>query len=120
MVDILGHVIYVSPASTVQKRDGLETIHHIIGLRDMLGYRIDILLWGEHYQIEGAQLANLRGLDTPQTLAIKCGCVTKFNGRTVGTISNTNLFINPIIEENFLLQTWFHDNGIHSALPSLS
>ena len=77
-------------------------------------------LWGENYQIEGAQLANLRGLDTPPALAIKGGRVTEFNGKTVGTISNTTLFRNQNIEETFLLQTCFHDNGLCLAFQSLS
>ena len=60
-------------------------------------YNIDITFWGEHCQIEGAQLANLRGLDTPPTLAIKGGRVTEFNGKSVGTISNRTLFINTYV-----------------------
>ena len=66
-------------------------------------YSIDITLWGEHCQIEGAKLANLRGLDTPLALAIKGDRVTKFNGKIVGTISNSNIFINPNIEQTVLL-----------------
>ena len=61
----------------------------------MSGYNIEIILWGEKCQFEGAQLANLRGLDTPPTLAIKGGRVTEFNGKTIGTISNATLFYKP-------------------------
>ena len=86
----------------------------------MSGYNIDITLWGKHFQIEGTELANLHGLDTPPVLEIKGGHVTEFNGKTVGTISNTTLFINPNIEETVLLQRWFDDNGFRSASPSLS
>ena len=64
----------------------------------MLGYNIDITLWEEHCQIEGAQFSNLRGLNTPPALAIKSDRVIEFNGKTIGTISNTTLFINPSIE----------------------
>ena len=60
-------------------------------------YSIGKTLWGEHCQIEGAQLANLRGLDTPLAIEITGGRVIDFNGKTVGTISNTTLFINPSI-----------------------
>ena len=76
MVDLLGLVILVSPTSSIQKQDGVETVRHTIGLHDMSGYSIDITLWGEHYQIEGAELANLHGLATPPTLTIKGGRVT--------------------------------------------
>ena len=80
---------------------------------------IDITLWGDHCQIEGAELASLRGLPMPPAVAIKGGCVTEFNGKTIGTISNTTVFINPDIEQTSILQNWFHENGFRSASPSL-
>ena len=64
----------------------------------MSGYSIDITLWGGHWKIEGAELANLCSLTTPPALAIKGGRVTKFNRKIVGTISNNTIFINPKIE----------------------
>ena len=103
MVDLVGLRISVSPTSTIRKRDGVETVGCTIGLRDMSGYSIDITLWGKHCQIEGSQLANLHGLPTPPAIAIKGGCVTYFNGKTIGTISNTTIFINPNIEETSVL-----------------
>ena len=120
MVDLLGLVISVSPASTIRKQDGVETLRRTIGLHDMSGYSIGITLWGELCQIEGAELANLRGLDTPPILAIKGGYVTEFNGKTLGTILNTTLFITPKIEEIVLLKRWFDANGFRSTSPSLS
>ena len=120
MVDLVGLLISVSPTSTIQKQDGVETVKHTIGLRDMSGYSIDIILWGEHCQIEGAKLATLCGLPTPLAVAIKGGCVTKFNGKTIGTISNTTVFINPYIEQTSILQNWFHENGFRSTSPSLT
>ena len=84
----------------------------------MSSYSIDITLWGEHCQIEGSELSNLRGLPMPPTVAIKGGRVTEFNGKTVGTISNTTVFINLEIEQTSVLQNWFHENGFHSTSPS--
>ena len=69
----------------------------------MSGYSIGITLWGENFQIEGAELANLRGLPMPPAVAIKGGRVTSFNGKIVGTISNTTVFINPKIEQTSVL-----------------
>ena len=89
MVYLVGLVISISPTSTIRKRDGVETVRCTIGLRDMSGYSIDITLWGDHCQIEGFELASLHGLPTPPAVAIKGGCVIEFNGKTVGTISNT-------------------------------
>ena len=86
----------------------------------MSGNSIDITLWGDHCQIEGAKLASLCGLPTPPSVAIKGGRVTEFNGKTVGTTSNTTVFINPDIEQTSILQNWFHENGFRSTSPSLS
>ena len=72
MVDLAGLVISVSPTSTIRKRDGVEIVRCTIGLHDMSGYSIYITLWGEHCQIEGVKLANLRGLPTPPAVAICC------------------------------------------------
>ena len=93
MVDLVGLVILVSPTSTIRKGDGVETVRRTIALCDMSSYSIDITLWGEHCQIERAELASLHGLPTPLAVAIKGGRVTHFNGKTVGTISNTTVFI---------------------------
>ena len=76
MVDLVGLVIPVSPTSTIRKRDGVETVMHTIGLRDMSGNSIDITLCGDHFQIEGAKLSSLRGLSTLPDVAIKGGRVT--------------------------------------------
>ena len=107
MVDLVKLMISISLALIVRKIDGSETIRRTFGLRDMSCYSIDITLWLENCQIEGAKLTNLRVLKTPPTLAIKGGRVTKFNGRTIGTTSNTSLFINPIIEELFFSKHGF-------------
>ena len=66
-------------------------------------YSIDITLWGERFQIKGADLASFRGLPTPPIVEIKGDCVTNFNEKVVGTISNTTIFINPKIEEAMVL-----------------
>ena len=117
MVDLVGLVISVSPTSTIQKQDGVETVRRTIGLCDMSGYIIDITLLGDHFQIQEAELVNLRGLPTPPAVVIKGGRVTDFNGKTVGTISNSTIFINPNIEQTSVLQKWFHDNGFFQHHP---
>ena len=83
-------------------------------------YSIDITLWGENFQIQGDELSILRGLPTPPVVVIKGDYVTYLNGKIVGTISNTTIFINPNIEQNSVLQKWFHDNGFRSGSPSSS
>ena len=104
----------------IRKWDGVKSVRKTIGICDMSGYSIDITIWGEHFQIQGAELANLCGLPTPPAVVIKGGCVTDFNGKFVGTISNSTIFINPNIVQTSALQKWFNDNGFRSASPSLS
>ena len=79
-------------------------VRRTIGLHDMSRNSIDITLWGDHCQIEGAKIVSLHGLPTPPAVAIKGGRVTEFNEKIVGTISNTTIFINPDIEQNSILQ----------------
>ena len=86
----------------------------------MSGYSIDIKLWGDHCQIQGAELSSLQNLPAPPAIAIKGGRVTYFNGKNVVTISNTTIFINPDIEQNSILQNWLHEIVFHSTSPSLS
>ena len=86
----------------------------------MSGYSIDITLWGENFQIQGSELASLCSLPTPPAVVIKGGPVTDFNGKSVGTILKSTIFINPNIEQTSVLQKWFNDNGFRSASPSLS
>ena len=86
----------------------------------MSGYSINITLWGEHCHSTGKDLATIHSLDTPTILAIKGGCIAEFNGRTVGTISTSNLLLNPDIPETHQLQTWFHERGRLSSSLSLS
>ena len=57
----------------------------------MSSYSIDIKFWGDNFQIQGSKLAILHGLPTPPAVGIKGGRVTDFNGKTIGTISNTTI-----------------------------
>ena len=71
MAYLLGLVILVSPASSIHKWDGIETVGCTIGLHDMSSYSIDITLWGEHFQIQGAELTILHDLPTPPSVVVK-------------------------------------------------
>ena len=71
MVDLIGMVISVSPASTIRKKDGSETSRRTVALRDTSCFSIDVTLWGHHFQTKGSQLAALCSSDPPPVLAIK-------------------------------------------------
>jgi len=57
----------------------------------MLGYSIDMTLWGEHCRVEGGELPNVCFVVSHPIQAIKGGCVAEFNDKTIGTISKTNI-----------------------------
>ena len=97
IVDIIVIGRSTSPTSTIRRRDGFETPRKTLSLEDMSGYGIDITLWGEHCHTSGKQVVELTSSGALTMLAIKGGHIAKFNGRTVGTISTTNLVLDPSI-----------------------
>jgi hypothetical protein len=48
------------------------------------------------------------------------GHVTKFNGKTIGTISKSIILINLDVEEIHMLTCWIEKEGLHSPSPSLT
>lgn len=120
IVDVLGVVSSTSPATTIRRRDGTETLRKTLTLKDKSGFSIDLTIWGDQCVSIGKDLAELHSSDNPPILCVKGGRVTEFNGITIGTISTTTLLINPNIEETQQLHTWFRDTGYNSSSPSLS
>jgi len=55
--------------------------------------------YGVQCHAKGGEISSLQTLETNSILAIKGGHVFELNGRTVGTIPTTWLFINPNIAE---------------------
>ena len=120
MVDLIGMVISISPASTIRKKDGSETSRRTVALRDTSCFSIDVTLWGHHCHNKGSQLASLYSSDPPPVLAIKGARLTDFNCRTLVIVANTTRHINPDIEPTHILQKWFTESSFRAASPSLS
>ena len=74
MVDLIGMVISVFPASTIWKKRGSQTSSRTIFLKDTSCLSIDDTLWVHHCHNEGSHLASLYSSDPPPILAIKRGC----------------------------------------------
>lgn len=120
MVDIIGVVTSTSPTSTIHQRDGSKTPRKNLNLKDMLGYNIDVSLWGDYYHSKGNKLYELWYSDIPLLLTIKGGRVVEFNEMAIGTISTNNFLINPYDLETWQLQLWFHETNFNASSPSLS
>ena len=120
MVDLIGMVISISPASTIRKKYVSETSRRTVSLRDTSCFSIDVTLWGHHCHTEGSKLASLYSFDPPPVLAIKSARLIDFSGRTLRSVPITTLLINPYIDPTHILKKRFNESGFCAASPSLN
>lgn len=118
VVDIIGIVSSISPCSTILRKNGTETQKQALHLKDMSGRSVEITLWGNFCNAEGQTLQNMCDSGIFPVLAIKSGRVNDFNGKAVGTISTSQLFIEPDFPEAHKLKSWFDKDG--KSTPSVS
>ena len=120
MVDLIGLVSSILPASTIRKKDGFGTSRRTVFLRDTSCFSIDVTLCSHHCHTKGSHVASLYSSDPPPVLAIKGVRLTDYNGKTIESVPSSTILINPDIEETHRLQKWYTDHGFHTASPSLS
>ncbi|XP_047082714.1 replication protein A 70 kDa DNA-binding subunit A-like [Lolium rigidum] len=120
MVDIIGVVTSVSTCTTLQKKNGTETQKRNINLKDMSGRSVDVTMWGDFCNREGSKLQEMVERGVFPVLAVKTGRVTDFNGKSVGTISSSQLLIDPDISEAHTLRQWFDAGGRDASTQSIS
>ncbi|KAJ0960043.1 hypothetical protein J5N97_000158 [Dioscorea zingiberensis] len=120
IVDIIGIVVSVNPSVTILRKNGMETQRRILNLKDVSGRSVEVTLWGEFCNREGRELQELHDSGVFPVLTVKAGKVNDFSGKSVGTISATQLFINPNIHEAQNLRGWFDEGGKNVASLSIS
>ncbi|KNA09576.1 hypothetical protein SOVF_151980 [Spinacia oleracea] len=120
ILDIIGVVISVNPSVPIMRKNGMETQRRNINLKDMSGRSIELTLWGDICNREGQEVQELVDSGYFPVLAVKAAKVNDFSGKSVGTISSTQLFINPDIPEAHSLAEWFHQGGKDCASQSIS
>ncbi|KAK9715698.1 hypothetical protein RND81_06G183200 [Saponaria officinalis] len=98
----------------------METQRRIINLKDTSSRSIELTLWGDFCNREGQQLQELFDSGNFPVIAVKAAKVNDFSGKSVGTISSTQLFIDPDIPESHNLVEWFYGGGKDSAAVSIS
>jgi len=86
----------------------------------MSGRSVEVTLWGKFCDAEGQKLQSLCDSGLNPVLALKSVRVTEFNGRSVSTISSTQLKIDPDFPEADKLQHWYATEGKTAACVSLS
>uniref|UniRef100_A0A2P2QMJ4 Replication protein A subunit n=1 Tax=Rhizophora mucronata TaxID=61149 RepID=A0A2P2QMJ4_RHIMU len=118
VVDVIGVVSFISPATSIMRKNGTETQKRTLQLKDMSGRSVELTLWGNFCNAEGHRLQNICDSGGFPVLAVKSGRVSDFNGKAVGTISTSQLFIEPDFPEAQRLKEWFDREG--RSTPSVS
>ncbi|CAN1159717.1 Replication protein A 70 kDa DNA-binding subunit A [Linum perenne] len=120
ILDIVGVVISVNPSVPIMRKNGMETQRRTVSMKDSSGRSVELTLWGDFCNKEGQVLQEMVDSGIYPVLAVKAGKVSDFTGKSVGTISSTQLLINPEIPEAQGLREWFDRGGQNSATVSIS
>ncbi|GAB4834819.1 hypothetical protein Ancab_033087 [Ancistrocladus abbreviatus] len=120
VVDLIGVVSSISPPSSIMRKNGTETQKRTLQLKDMSGRSVELSLWGSFCNAEGQTLQNMCDSGAFPVLAVKSGRINDFNGKAVGTLSTTQLFIQPDFPEAWRLKEWFEREGRDTPSVSIS
>jgi len=97
MVDVIGIVVSINLSSTIMRKNGIETHKRTLQIKDRSGHSVEITMWGSFCHKEGQQIQDLCDSGQNPVLVVKAGKVSDFSGKSVGTISSTQLLIDPDI-----------------------
>ncbi|KAI9125199.1 hypothetical protein K1719_003815 [Acacia pycnantha] len=120
VVDVIGVVFSVSPTTSIMRKNGTETHKRALQLKDMSGCSVELTLWGEFCNAVGQHLQNTCDSGAFPVLAVKAARVNEFNGKALGTLSNSQLFIEPDLPEAYRLKEWFGKEGRNAPTVSIS
>ncbi|PSS15480.1 Replication protein A DNA-binding subunit A like [Actinidia chinensis var. chinensis] len=118
--DVIGVVTIVNPSVPILRKNGMETQRRILNLKDQSERSVELTLWGDFCNREGQQLQEMVDSGLSPVLAVKAGKVNDFSGKSIGTISSTQLFINPDSPEAHRLRVWFDRGGKNTVSQSIS
>nr|XP_043606805.1 replication protein A 70 kDa DNA-binding subunit A [Erigeron canadensis] len=111
ILDVIGVVIAVKPSVPILRKNGMETQRRTINLKDQSGRSVELTLWGEFCNREGQTLQGMVDSGYFPVLAVKAAKVSDFSGKSIGTVSSTQLFIDPDSFEAKNLRSWFDREG---------
>uniref|UniRef100_K3ZFL1 Replication protein A subunit n=1 Tax=Setaria italica TaxID=4555 RepID=K3ZFL1_SETIT len=120
IVDLVGIVMTVEPSAKIMRMDDTETQKRTLQLKDMSGRSVEIIFWGKFCDAEGQQLQLLCDLGSNPILALKGGRISDFSGKSVVTISTTQLKVNPDMPMAEMLKQWYMAGGKTAPCVSLS
>ncbi|KAH6820454.1 Replication factor-A protein 1-like protein [Perilla frutescens var. hirtella] len=120
VVDMIAIVTSINPSSSIMRKNGTETQKRTLQLKDMSGRSVELTLWGNFCNAEGQTLQTMCDSGLFPVLAVKSGRINDFNGKSVGTISSSQLLVEPDFPEAQKLKAWFNSNGKSTPAISLS
>ncbi|MCO5569497.1 hypothetical protein L7F22_023210 [Adiantum nelumboides] len=120
MVDLVGVVVTINPSSTVMRKNGTEAQKRTLQLRDTSGRSVEVTMWGSFCNNEGQQLQDLCDSGQFPVVAIKAGRISDFSGKSVSTISSSQILVNPNLPQCFEVKEWFERVGRSTAFQSIS
>ncbi|KAL6523631.1 Replication protein A 70 kDa DNA-binding subunit A [Orobanche gracilis] len=120
ILDVIGLVVTVNPSVHILRKNGMETKRRILNLKDQSERSVELTLWGDFCNREGQQLQEMVDNGAFPILAVKAGKVNNFSGKSISTISATQLFINPDCPEANTLRDWFDRGGKDTPSHSIS
>lgn len=120
IIDVIGVVVSINPSVPILRKNGMETQRRNLNLKDGSGRTVELTLWGEFCNREGQKVQEMIDSGIFPVLAVKAGKVSDFSGKSIGTISSTQLFINLDIPEACSLRSWFDFGGKDAASLSIS
>ncbi|KVH91342.1 replication protein A 70 kDa DNA-binding subunit A-like [Cynara cardunculus var. scolymus] len=120
VLDIIGVVSGITPSCSIMRKNGTETHKRTLHLKDMSGRSIELTLWGNFCDVEGQTLQTMSDSGAFPVLAVKSARVNDFNGKSLGTISISQLCIEPDFPEACKLKAWFDSVGRNAPSVSMS
>lgn len=120
IMDVIGIVTSINPSIPVMRKNGMETQRRVLNLKDASGRSVELTLWGDFCNKEGQNLQEIINSGLSPVLAVKSGKVSDFTGKSIGTISSTQLFINPDLSEAHILRDWYDGGGKNTTSLSIS
>ncbi|XP_065877693.1 replication protein A 70 kDa DNA-binding subunit A-like [Euphorbia lathyris] len=120
IVDIIGIVSSITPTASIMRKNGMETQKRTLQLKDMSGRSVELTLWGNLCNTEGQRVQSMCDLGVFPVLAVKTARVNDFNGKAVGTIATSQLFLEPDFPEARSLKEWFEREGKNAPSVSIS
>lgn len=121
MVDVCTVVESVAEPMEITRKDGTQVLKRGVNVRDASGRSIELTLWDKYANNPGDKLATAVTGGHHPILAVRNARVGDFNGKTLSTVSSSQIMVDPSdLPEAAHLRRWFDQGGAAVAPQALS